>query len=448
MSGQAAPAEAPVVHTVGIGNVSDRQREAIALLSGPQKHTMLVGGSRSSKTFFECRNVLLRAIKTPVSRHTILRQVRADIESSIWEETLPKVRDVCCPWLDWDMNKSNLRIRLPNEAVIQLGGLDDKARIEKILGTENATLYFNECSQIGYSAVAIALTRLAQRVFTETGKLLKPRAFYDLNPTGTAHWTHKLFLEKIDPVSKLALSDPGDYAHMFLSPLDNLQNLSPDYIKTLEALPERQKKRFLVGKYAAEVENPLWTAERIESSRCNPADVPDLQRIVVAIDPSGASGKEDKRSDEIGIVVAGLGVDGRGYVLGDHTCLDGPAGWGKKAVEVYLLNAADLIVGETNYGGDMVLFVVKTAAKDLDVSVNTEKITATRGKVVRAEPISALYDQDMVRHVGTFEAMEDEMLNMSTAGYQGSRSPNRLDALVWALTKLMLGSTQYAFGST
>ena len=168
-----------------------------------------------------------------------------------------------------------------------------------------------------------------------------------------------------------------------------------------------------------------------------------MQRIVVAVDPSGTKG--DDSGDEIGIVVAGLGVDGLGYVLEDGSCQMSPEGWGRRAVELYHRYKADRIVAERNYGGDMVRFTIKSA----DQKVAFKEVTASRGKAVRAEPISAFYEQGKVRHVGHFPDLEDQMCNMTPSGYVGDNSPDRLDAMVWALTELMLNTREaplMAFG--
>jgi phage terminase large subunit-like protein len=224
-----------------------------------------------------------------------------------------------------------------------------------------------------------------------------------------------------------------------------------------------KRLRFEAGEWASEVNGALWSLEDrqteggtipgIDSHRAtlkrSPDDgrprvryngtVIDLQRIVVADDPSGTKG--DGGGDDIGIVVAGKGVDGRGYVLQDATCQLSPDGWGRRTVDMFHRWRADRVIGERNYGGAMVEFVVKTA----DASVPYKEVTATRGKVVRAEPIAALYEQGKISHVGDFPDLEDQMCNFTASGYVGDGSPDRADALVWALTELMLDHKGSAF---
>jgi phage terminase large subunit-like protein len=160
---------------------------------------------------------------------------------------------------------------------------------------------------------------------------------------------------------------------------------------------------------------------------------PDLVRVVVAVDPSGGSGPEN---DEQGIVVCGLGADGRGYVLADRSCRLSPDGWGRRAVQAYVDLKADAIVGEANYGGDMVQAVIRTAASAMGVAGVTYKaVHASRGKAVRAQPIAALYEQGRVSHCDVYPELEDELTQWTP---ESGRSPNRLDALVWALSELMV----------
>ncbi len=163
-----------------------------------------------------------------------------------------------------------------------------------------------------------------------------------------------------------------------------------------------------------------------------------LKRVVVAVDASGASSREDLAADEIGIVVAALGQDGHGYVLADRSCRESPAIWGKVVANAATEFGADCVVAEKNFGGEMVRFVIKTADKNLGVRM----VNASRGKVVRAEPVSALYGNEnqkpRVHHVERFAMLEEQMNSFTTGGYIGEDSPDRADALVWALTELML----------
>jgi phage terminase large subunit-like protein len=183
----------------------------------------------------------------------------------------------------------------------------------------------------------------------------------------------------------------------------------------------------LGGELLDEAEGALWKRADIEACRVRSA--PELVRIVVAIDPSVTS---TATSDECGIVAAGLGVDGHGYVLKDSSCRLPPAQWAHRAISVFDAISADKIIAEVNNGGDLVELVLRTERQNIPF----KKVSASRGKVTRAEPVAALYEQKKIHHVGGFEELEDEMCNFVPG--ELSKSPNRADALVWAFTELML----------
>ena len=419
--------------------LTDRQLEAQAILAGPSTHCMLFGGSRSGKTFLLTRNLCMRALKAPKSRHAILRFRFNAVKASVVMDTFPKVMSLAFPGVNYTMNKTDWFAEFDNGSQVWFGGLDDKERAEKILGMEFATIYLNETSQIPKTSRDIAVTRLAQQVDqvikgTEI-KALKPRMLYDCNPPSKAHWTYKLFVEKRDPDTKKPLPHPEDFSYFQINPFDNAENVSAGYLETLQGLSARLQKRFLRGEFAEATPNGLFADELIDKWRVTDAVLPDMVRIVVAVDPSGAGDVDNADNDAIGIMVVGLGTDGNCYVMEDLTVKAGPATWGRIVCDAYERHEADAVVGETNYGGAMVQHVIQTARP----RTNFRKVTATRGKVVRAEPVSALYEQGKVRHVGFLRDLEDELMAFTTGGYMGESSPNRADALVWAITELFPG---------
>lgn len=432
-------------------SLTPKQQEAQALLGGPARHVLLVGGSRSGKTFLACRAIAVRAAKAPGSRHLIGRFRFNHVKASVWADTWPKMMRLCFPALANRLryDKTDSRVIFPNESEVWFGGFDDRERTEKILGQEYATIFPNECSQIAWSTIEVLRTRLAQHVpLTDdegeaTGEHLKLKMYYDANPPLATHWTHKLFVEHREPVPPYApLKRPEQYAWMRINPGDNTDNLPPEYIAELANLGARARLRFLEGQWGSANENALWTYETIEQHRVT--DYPDLQRITVGVDPSGTQGEEDERSDHVGIVVVGLGVDGHAYVLEDLTIKAPPEIWGKVAVQAYMRHQADRIVAETNFGGAMVGAVIRSAAAAERATANFVEVTASRGKVVRAEPISTLYEQGKVHHVGGHPELEDQLCAFTSAGYMGDRSPDRADAAIWALSDLFPGMTRRA----
>ena len=393
-------------------------------------HIALGGGSRSGKTFLLIRAVAMRAVKEPESRHVVFRFRFNSIKASVVYDTLPKVLKLCFPELPSvsDMlDKTDWFMRLPNGSEIWFAGLDDKDRTEKILGMEFATIYFNEASQIPYQSMLLALTRLAQK----TG--LKLKTYTDFNPPSKRHWTFLRFIKKQDPESRAPVANEFNYAFYLINPMDNIANLGEGYIEELNQLPTKQRNRFLYGQFADDADGALWTEELLHQQRVlDDSDVPEWLRIVIAVDPSGSSGPEDTRSDEIGIIVVALGADNNAYLLEDLSGRYSPETWGQITAEAFTRHNADKVVGESNFGGDMVRAVVHAANPDVPFAL----VTASRGKVVRAEPVAALYEMGKVFHVGHFPEVEEQMMSMNQGGYVGIKSPDRLDAVVWGVTEL------------
>jgi phage terminase large subunit-like protein len=411
-----------------------KQQEAWSLLAGDSTHIMLFGGSRSGKTFLLCRAVAMRAMKAAQSRHCILRFRFNHVKQSVVLDTWPKMMALCFPGVEAPVNRTDWYARFPNGSEVWFGGLDEKERVDNILGKEYSTIYLNECSQIPQSSRDTALTRLAQSVVQDVdGQPLTPRMYYDCNPPTKAHWSYRLFVRKEDLDTKRALNNPADYTYFQINPADNQENLAAGYLNTLQSLGARYRKRFLLGEFSDATDNSLFDDATIDKWRVTDADnLPDMLRVVVAVDPSGSGDKDNADNDAIGIIVAGLGTDGNGYCLEDLTVKAGPATWGKVAVDAFDRWQANVIVAEQNFGGDMVRFVIQSAR----MGVPYKSVTASRGKHVRAEPVSSLCDTGKVRMAGYFRDLEDELVGFTVNGYVGEKSPNRADAFVWAFTEL------------
>jgi len=417
-----------------------KQELANQLMGSDATHIMFYGGARSGKTFVTLRALITRALAVK-SRHAVLRYRFNHVKASVIFDTLPKVMELCFPGVDTHSNldKTDWFYRLPNGSEIWFGGLDDKERAEKILGQEYVTTYLNECSQIPWASRNMAVTRLAQNV-----PGLRLRAYYDCNPPGSAHWTYRLFTEKRDPDRKTPVANPMNYAALLMNPIDNEANLPAQTLQELQNLPDAQRRRFWLGQFADATEFALWTPELLDQQRIVDGKVPEMVRIVIAVDPSGVSGEEDTRSDEIGIVVVGLGKDGRGYILEDLSGRMSPAAWGDAVVAAYDRHEADCVVAEENFGGAMVAEIIRSAAARGGRTglVPYQAVKASRGKIVRADPVAALFEQQKVSLVGYFGELEDQFCAMTTAGYVGTRSPDRADAAIWGLASLFPAITK------
>jgi phage terminase large subunit-like protein len=232
------------------------------------------------------------------------------------------------------------------------------------------------------------------------------------------------------PLIKELLADPACVVTEG-STYENRPNLSPTFFATVIKQYEgtRLGRQELLAHVLDDNPNALFKRDWIERDRV--VSHPDLTRVVVAIDPAATN---EEGSAETGIVVAGSAGDDF-YVLADRSLHASPEGWARAAIVAYHLHSCDRAVGEANNGGDM----IEALLRNVDPNVSYEKVTATRGKMIRAEPISALYEQGRVHHVGTFPALEDQMAEWEP----GMDSPDRMDALVWALTELSTGGVRW-----
>lgn len=234
---------------------TEKQKEAVRLLIDSAKHAMLFGGSRSGKTFILARQLIIRATKTK-SRHVALRLNFNHAKRSLWLDTFPKVFATCFPDLPVKSNKTDYYYTFPNGSELWIGGLDDKERVEKILGTEYSTAWINEASQVDYNSVQIVKTRLAEK------NSLSKKIFFDMNPPRKSHWSYWLFEKKIDPIDEVPVPDPNNYVSLLMNPKDNIENIDPDYLDMLSKMPEKERQRFLDGLYTDESDGQVYYSFR------------------------------------------------------------------------------------------------------------------------------------------------------------------------------------------
>lgn len=388
---------------------TEKQKEATRLMS-KQTTTLLEGGGRSGKTFITLRNILVRALRYEKTDHLVCRFRFNHAKQSICFQTMPKVIASLGLTDSVELNKTDWIYKLPNDSTIWIGGLDDKERTEKILGLEYATIYLNEASQISYDSYEIIRTRL------NPPKGVPARFWLDYNPPSIQHWGFKIFHNRRFP-SGIEVPD-DDFKWIKMNPADNLDNISPEYLKTLSTLSAAKRKRFMEGDYSLD-SGSLWRRAWIKYG-----EVPiTLLRVVVGVDPAGTVA-----GDEIGIIVAGKYNEGY-IILDDYSCHGTPSEWAGEVANAYRKWNADVAVAEKNYGGDMVEHTLRTACPEINVKL----VNSSRGKIVRAEPISALYEHGKVIHRIPFLDLEDEYCIYEPGA---DFSPGHLDAAVFALTEL------------
>ena len=409
---------------------TEKQQKATALLRNVDKtFCLLDGGSRSGKTFILVYAVFVRAFLYPGSRHCILRLRYNHARTSLCMDTIPKVLKLCFPDMvnAIEENKSDSYYVLPNGSQVWIGGLDDKKRVEKILGNEYGTLYFNECSQLSYESMEMALTRLAQRC---PGMRLK--AYFDCNPPSIKHWTYLQWYLGLNPETMLPLAAPAAYGVVKMNPVDNVANIGETYIEgILGNLSGLKRQRFLEGAYATGSEGALFCQDDINRYRYTWDNVPDFTCCAVGVDPA-AKGKTT--SDETGIVGGGSCIiddEVHYFVTHDSSLRGSPKKWATAAVDMYDDMNADKVIGETNNGGDMVEATLRT----IDPEISYLGVHASRGKAIRAEPVASLSAQGRLHFVESLPELENECCSWEPD--ESEWSPNHMDAFVWMVTYLM-----------
>ncbi|MGR3179854.1 MAG: phage terminase large subunit [Candidatus Anammoxibacter sp.] len=384
----------------------------------------------SGKTFIAVRNIMLRALKMK-SRHMIGRSTFSSVKRSIGMDTLPKVFEICFPNLiinkDYIINKTDWYVKLHNGSEIWLAGFDDKERADKILGLEFSTIFLNECTQISWDVRNTIMSRLAEN----SG--LRLIAMYDCNPASVKHWTHTVFKEGKDPEGE-AIKYFENFASLQMNPVDNLVNLPPEYIALLESMPARQRKRFLAGEFQDDIEGALWDFDMIQ--KANSKQIRELKKTVIAVDPAVTN---NPNSDLTGIIVCSLDVNNEGVIHEDLSIKASPNEWANRVVNAYHEWGAAEIVVEVNQGGDL----VQSLLHSIDPMLRIEMVRASKGKFARAEPVAALYERGLIAHEKFLPDLETEMCEY--VPLNSNKSPDRLDALVWGITHLMLNNERTWF---
>jgi hypothetical protein len=397
-----------------------KQKQALDMM-GEYTTSLLEGGGRSGKTVRIIRSMIVRALHYPGTWHLAARLRLSHARSSLWQKTIPEVLSSmrlggqAVTRNHFDMAVDFRQMVDGQQAVSKLmvAGLDDKERTEKILGNEYATIFLNECSQITFDTYETVMTRLS------APRGVPARAWLDYNPPSKRHWGYKIFHERKFPDGRPV--PENDYKWLQMNPADNAANLDPSYFTRLDNLSISKRTRFRDGLYGTE-EGALWKREWIKYGKAPEG----LNRVVVGVDPSGSAA-----GDEVGIIVAAAGGDGKKYILDDYSLHASPKEWGEEVVQAYNEHQSDLVAAEKNFGGEMVTAVITQFGSQ---AINVKLVNASRAKAIRAEPISAMYERGEVIHVKEFPTLEDEYCTWKPM--EDKRSPNRLDAAVWALTEL------------
>jgi phage terminase large subunit-like protein len=345
----------------------------------------------------------------PVTRIALIGETAADVRDVMIEGVSGLLaihrRDERPNW-----QPSLRRLEWPNGAVAQAFSAEDP---ESLRGPQFAAAWADEIGKWRLAEATWDNLQFGLRLGT------RPRQCVTTTPRPT-------------PLIRRLLAEPGTVTTR-ASTRANRFNLAPAFLETITAryAGTRLGRQELEGELIADRADALWSRAAIEAAREEIA--PAMARIVVAVDPPATS---SKRADACGLIAAGIDEDGFVHVLADATVqAAAPQVWAEAAIALYRRVEADALVAEVNQGGEMVTSVIA----QVDANVPVTSVRATRGKYLRAEPVAALYAQGRVRHAGAFPALEDELCDFAPGGLSSGRSPDRLDALVWAITHLALG---------
>jgi len=366
---------------------------------------LLTGSAGGGKSRVAAEKVNAFMLHYPGARGLLIRKAREYASKSM---VMSMKRVVGAPQLAV-YRKADLMFEYANGSMLAVAGVKDEDQREALRSIfEDGgvdIVWIEEANAISYEAFQEIRTRM-RGTATNWRQIIMTT-----NPGGPAHWIKRLLID-------------GGLASIYVSSAADNPHNPDDYVNTLNELTGLQYERLVLGKWVA-AEGALWDYTTIERQRVPRPD--DFTRIVVGVDPAATN---NDTSDETGIIVAGIAPNGDAYVLQDVSLKASPAAWADVVVSAYKRWEANTVVVETNNGGDMVEHTIHTA----DSRVAVKQVRASRNKHTRAEPIASLYEKGRIWHAGTFHDLEDQM----TSWTPGDSSPDRLDALVWALTELML----------
>ncbi len=372
---------------------------------GDWRTYLFLSGRGFGKTRIGAEWVRSRAESGEFSRIALVGETAADVRD-VMVEGESGILAISPPWNFPKYEPSKRRLTWPNGTIATTYSGDEP---DQLRGPQSDTAWADEVAKWKYATEAWDNLELGLRLGA------RPQAVATSTPRPV-----KVIRELRDDEGTVVVTG---------SSYENMDNLSPAFIHRIIKKYEgtRLGRQELYGHVLEDVPGALWTRAMLESAQVR--GLPAMTRVVIGVDPAVTSGED---ADSTGIIVVGKGVDGKAYVLADRTCRLSPDGWAQRTVEAHHEFGGDRIIGEANNGGDLIERVLRT----VDSRIPYKKVTASRGKRVRAEPVAALYEQGKVFHVRGLDELEDQMISFLPEGTD--TSPDRVDALVWALTELML----------
>jgi phage terminase large subunit-like protein len=394
----------------GAFSLSHQREPLLAQGGAPWTTWLILGGRGAGKTRAGAEWVRMQALDRS-ARVALIGETARDVRE-VMIEGVSGLLSVHEAGERPEWSPSRDLVTWPNGAVAQAFSAEEP---DSLRGPQFSAAWCDELAKWRHAETTFDMLQFGLRLGT------RPRQVITTTPRPIA------LLKKLIADPRTALTHAGTAA--------NAYNLAPSFLDTIVKRYQGTQlgRQELDGEIVEERAGALWTRAALEACRVEAA--PACSRIVVAVDPPGSAGKE---SSACGLVAAGRHGD-LVYVLADETAAGlSPSGWANKAIALWRRLEADCLVVEVNQGGDMVRAVIRSE----DASVPVTPVRAHRGKYLRAEPIAALYEQGRVKHVGVFPALEDEMCDFGPDGLSSGRSPDRLDALVWAVSTLTTARPQ------
>ena len=374
----------------------------------PSRYKALYGGRASAKSHFFAECMIANAAMNTGFRGLCVREVQKSLKESAKRLLEDKINVM---GYGARFNVKHDEIATPGGGVISFTGMNQQ-NSESVKSYENYSVCWVEEASV-FSARSLELIR-------PTIRAPSSELWFSWNPHHAS-----------DPVDKFFRGlSPPDNSIVRKVTYENNEYLPHEMVEEMQMDRKNSPDRFAhiwLGEYAPQAVGAIWNMANIHENRRH--EIPPLKRILVSVDPAISN---TDYSDEHGIIAGGVGEDGRGYIIDDVSIHGSPQQWAERAVATYDKYDADAIVVERNQGGDMVRHTLQTVRP----SIKVIDVVATRGKHVRAEPISAMYAINQVSHVGSFPELESQMCQMTAGGYEGNGSPDRCDAMVWLLTEL------------
>lgn len=374
----------------------------------PSRYKGAYGGRGSAKSYFFAELAIERCIQTPGTRIVCVREVQRSLKESVKRLIEDKIQKFELGPL---FGVQGDQIIAPGGGVIVFQGMQDHTA-ESVKSLEGF--------DIAYVEEAQTLTARSLEMLRPTIRKPGSELWFGWNPRNATDPVDELLRGKIIPPEAIVVKTSYKQNPWFTAELEVERQF--DYKNN----PHRYA-HIWEGEYEPQAVGAIWDRATINRNRRDSA--PSMRRVLISVDPPITS---NPHSDYAGIIAGGLGDDNHGYVVGDYSTQGTPKEWAERAIDAYDLHEADAIVAETNQGGEMVANTIHA----IRPGVRVIEVKATRGKHIRAEPISALYGLDRIHHVGAYPELEQQMCLMTADGYQGEGSPDRVDSLVWLFSEL------------